>query len=159
MSSAPSKEWIEKEMAGLDNKIKVKEADAAARFEKALGEFNAKFERMMGDSNTKFAQVEANMAKAEAAHTKWMIGIAITLFGTIIASTTFSTNTIKTALPGMIRAEIKGDLDRIDHQFEKVDHQFEKIDYRVEKIEKHMDSIDSQLTDIKDTLKVIANKK
>ncbi|WAR46931.1 hypothetical protein [Methylomonas rapida] len=139
-------------MAGLDNKIKVKEADAAARFEKALGEFNAKFERMMGDSNTKFAQVEANMAKAEAAHTKWMIGIAITLFGTIIAATTFSTNTIKTALPGMIRAEIKGDLDRIDHQLEK-------FDYRVEKIEKHIDSIDSQLTDIKDTLKVIANKK
>lgn len=143
MSSNPSKDWIEKEIAGLDNKIKVKEADAATRFEKALGEFNAKFERMTADSNAKFAQIETNIARSETNSTRWFIGF-------VIATVGFSTAIILKNTPGMsdmMRVEAR--FTEIDKKFVAVDHRFEAVESRLGTVESRLGTVENQLTDVK----------
>ena len=136
MSSNPSKDWIEKEIAGLDNKIKVKEADAATRFEKALGEFNAKFERMTADSNAKFAQIETNIARSETNSTRWFIGF-------VIATVGFSTAIILKNTPGM------SDMMRVEARFTEIDKKFVAVDHRFEAVESRLGTVENQLTDVK----------
>lgn len=137
-----SKDWIEQRVA-------TSEARNDAKFERLLGDSNVKFEKLLGEMNTKFAQTETSIAKAEKDHTKWMIGIAISLFGTIIASTAF----LIRSMPSY------KDISEINEKFAVMDKNLNGIDSRIATLDVNLSDLKSDVAQINMSVKELAKTK
>jgi hypothetical protein len=135
MSDAPSKDYIDRKTSEIESKNEIDRIKIDAKFEKLVSDSDIKFERLMGEMNAKFAQTEVNIAKTEASHTKWMIGLTIATIAAI------------TGILGRFLPSYK-DIAQINERFAVVDKQLDSINSRVNTVNVNLTELKSDVAQI-----------
>ncbi len=88
VSDTISKDWIEKIISSIDNKIEMEKVKTDSRFDRIMTESNAKFDKLITEfkleTEKNSLKMDAGLSKAETNITRWLAGIIIAvIFGTI----------------------------------------------------------------------------
>jgi hypothetical protein len=105
MSDTPSKDWVERKISEVDNKIEMDRVKSDARFEKLISDSDIKFEKLIGEMNAKFAINESKIIQVENTHIKWMSVLVFSFIAFTLAAIGFSTNLILKAIPSPSAAQ------------------------------------------------------
>ena len=87
-----SKDWVEKSISSIDNKIEMEKVRSDAKFDKLISQSDAKFDRLFAELkfesernslkiDSTSLKFDASIARLETNITRWMLGIIFSILG------------------------------------------------------------------------------